>query len=89
MWSRGFSNAGFSDLPGKIGEYPMIWMIFLSVASGFFAGFITVLAIYVISEDSLHYLAEALPFALLVACVAAPVGAWHGWRVGKWLMKNE
>lgn len=60
---------------------------------GFLAGFVTLPGIYLIQGDIgivfRYRLAETVEFALLVACVAAPVGSWHGWRIGKWLLEAQ
>lgn len=60
---------------------------------GFLAGFATIPGIYLISGDIgivLRYqFAETVELALIVACVAAPAGGWHGWRLGKWLLKSQ
>ena len=59
---------------------------------GFLAGFATIPGASLISGDIgsvfRYGLAETVEFALIVACVAAPVGGWHGWGLGKWLMES-
>lgn len=70
----------------KLTTATSVWFGFLT---GFGVGFTTGLTVYLLPGDIVYHLADAVWFALLIACVAAPVGAWHGWRVGKWLMKNE
>ena len=58
---------------------------------GFLAGLTTVMGIVLISGRGrgIYPLAEGAEIALIVACVAAPVGGWHGWRVGKWLLEAQ
>ena len=60
---------------------------------GFLAGFATIPGIYLISGDIAYVIrydfAETVELALMVACVAAPVGGWHGWRIGRWLLEAQ
>lgn len=55
---------------------------------GFLAGFATIFGV-ALKAGPPYDLAGTVQFALVVACVAAPVGGWHGWRVGKWLLAAE
>ena len=60
---------------------------------GFLAGFATVPGMYLVSGGIAfmfrYLLTETVALALIAACVAAPFGGWHGWRVGKWLLEAQ
>lgn len=64
-----------------------------SVATGvpiaFLLGFLTILGMRPIVGNGTYGYPDAAQLGLLVAGVAAPVGAWHGWRLGKWLLRVE
>jgi hypothetical protein len=91
-----------SLLPGIIGGATNAYVLYrlssrnkltraTSVASGlligFSAGFATVLGVSLISGNIGYIFAEVVQVALLAACVAALVGGWHGWVIGRWLLK--
>ena len=93
-----------SFFPGAIGGVTNAYVLYrlssgdkltrgTSIASGlligFLAGFATILVIFLISGDKVYAFAEAVQFALLIACIAAPVGGWHGWKIGKWLREVQ
>jgi hypothetical protein len=83
----GATNAYVLHWPSSRGKLTRVTSIVPDLLIGFLAGFATVLAIYLIAEVSVD--ADALYLAFQASCASAPMGGWHGWRVGKWLLEAQ
>ena len=86
----GATNANVLHWLSSRGKLTRATSIVPGLLIGFLAGFAPIPGIYLISGDIAlvirYNLTETVELALIVACVAAPVGGWHGWRLGKWLL---
>ena len=89
----GVTNAYVLHRLSSTGKLTRITSIVPGLLIGFLAGFATVPGMYLVSGGIAfmfrYLLTETVALALIAACVAAPFGGWHGWRVGKWLLEAQ
>ena len=89
----GAANAWVLHWLSSEGRLTRVTSIVPGLLMGFLLGFATIPGIDLISGDIAfvirYRLAETVELALIVGCVAAPVGGWHGWRLGKWLLEAQ
>lgn len=59
------------------------------IAIGILMGLTTILSLFLVSGVRMYPFAEVSQFVLVVTCVVALAGGWHGWKVGRWLLDAQ